>query len=69
MFELNFNICLVIGNYSGKAHSIVVAERVVLNFMQRMSGIATLTQVLYIVITDMRYYLDDLAEFGFLYNV
>ena len=25
------------------AHSILVAERVVLNFMQRMSGIATLT--------------------------
>lgn len=30
---------------AGRAHSIVVAERVVLNFMQRMSGIATLTKV------------------------
>lgn len=29
----------------GRAHNIVVAERVVLNFMQRMSGIATLTKV------------------------
>ena len=28
----------------GKAHSILRAERVVLNFMQRMSGIATLTR-------------------------
>ena len=28
----------------GKAHSILRAERVVLNFMQRMSGIATLTK-------------------------
>ncbi|KAH7516364.1 hypothetical protein FEM48_Zijuj10G0127100 [Ziziphus jujuba var. spinosa] len=28
-----------------KAHSIVVAERVALNFMQRMSGIATLTKI------------------------
>ncbi|XP_050231989.1 quinolinate phosphoribosyltransferase [decarboxylating] 1a [Mercurialis annua] len=32
------------GKVSGKAHSIVVAERVALNFMQRMSGIATLTK-------------------------
>ena len=31
--------------YAGNAHNIVVAERVVLNFMQRMSGIATLTKV------------------------
>lgn len=30
--------------YAGRAHSIVIAERVVLNFMQRMSGIATLTK-------------------------
>ncbi|KAH7858343.1 hypothetical protein Vadar_022712 [Vaccinium darrowii] len=29
-----------------RAHSIVVAERVVLNFMQRMSGIATLTKAM-----------------------
>ncbi|CAA3025443.1 nicotinate-nucleotide pyrophosphorylase [carboxylating], chloroplastic-like [Olea europaea subsp. europaea] len=29
----------------GRADSIVVAERVVLSFMQRMSGIATLTKV------------------------
>ena len=28
----------------GSAHSILRAERVVLNFMQRMSGIATLTK-------------------------
>ncbi|KAJ0974538.1 hypothetical protein J5N97_016503 [Dioscorea zingiberensis] len=32
------------GKVYGCAHNIVVAERVVLNFMQRMSGIATLTK-------------------------
>ncbi|KAH7653608.1 nicotinate-nucleotide pyrophosphorylase (carboxylating) protein [Dioscorea alata] len=32
------------GKVYGRAHNIVVAERVVLNFMQRMSGIATLTK-------------------------
>ncbi len=32
---------------AGRAHNIVVAERVALNFMQRMSGIATLTKVLF----------------------
>lgn len=32
--------------YAGLAYSVVVAERVVLNFMQRMSGIATITKVL-----------------------
>ncbi|XP_077246962.1 quinolinate phoshoribosyltransferase [Tasmannia lanceolata] len=32
------------GKVYGLAHKIVVAERVVLNFMQRMSGIATLTK-------------------------
>lgn len=32
-------------SYAGRAHSIVIAERVVLNFMQRMSGVATLTRV------------------------
>ncbi|KAI5677087.1 hypothetical protein M9H77_08037 [Catharanthus roseus] len=37
---------LQFGRVHGKAHSIVVAERVVLNFMQRMSGIATLTQAM-----------------------
>ena len=31
---------------AGRAHNIVVAERVVLNFMQRMSGTATLTKVI-----------------------
>lgn len=31
--------------FGGRARSIIVAERVVLNFMQRMSGIATLTKV------------------------
>lgn len=36
---------LKFGKVSGNAHKIVVAERVVLNFMQRMSGIATLTKV------------------------
>ncbi|XP_043808285.1 nicotinate-nucleotide pyrophosphorylase [carboxylating], chloroplastic isoform X3 [Manihot esculenta] len=36
---------LQFGKVSGRAHNIVVAERVVLNFMQRMSGIATLTKV------------------------
>lgn len=30
----------------GCARNIIVAERVVLNFMQRMSGIATLTKVI-----------------------
>ena len=35
----------LISKYAGRAHNIVVAERVVLNFMQRMSGIATLTKV------------------------
>ncbi|XP_010265929.1 PREDICTED: nicotinate-nucleotide pyrophosphorylase [carboxylating], chloroplastic isoform X1 [Nelumbo nucifera] len=34
------------GKVYGRAHSIVVAERVVLNFMQRMSGIATLTKAM-----------------------
>ncbi|GMH27429.1 hypothetical protein Nepgr_029272 [Nepenthes gracilis] len=37
---------LQLGKVSGGAHSIVVAERVVLNFMQRMSGIATLTKAM-----------------------
>ncbi|KAB5544824.1 hypothetical protein DKX38_012936 [Salix brachista] len=36
---------LQFGKVYGQAHNIVVAERVVLNFMQRMSGIATLTKV------------------------
>ncbi|XP_057525764.1 quinolinate phosphoribosyltransferase [decarboxylating] 1a isoform X2 [Amaranthus tricolor] len=35
---------LSLGKVYGRAHSIVVAERVALNFMQRMSGIATLTK-------------------------
>ncbi|KAL7132343.1 hypothetical protein ABFS83_12G067500 [Erythranthe nasuta] len=35
---------LQFGKVHGRAHNIVVAERVVLNFMQRMSGIATLTK-------------------------
>ncbi|XP_058098194.1 nicotinate-nucleotide pyrophosphorylase [carboxylating], chloroplastic isoform X2 [Magnolia sinica] len=34
------------GRVYGCAHKIVVAERVVLNFMQRMSGIATLTKAM-----------------------
>ncbi|XP_074274095.1 quinolinate phosphoribosyltransferase [decarboxylating] 1a [Silene latifolia] len=37
---------LKLGKVYGRAHSIVVAERVVLNFMQRMSGIATLTKAM-----------------------
>uniref|UniRef100_A0A6N2KWR9 nicotinate-nucleotide diphosphorylase (carboxylating) n=1 Tax=Salix viminalis TaxID=40686 RepID=A0A6N2KWR9_SALVM len=37
---------LQFGKVSGQAHNIVVAERVVLNFMQRMSGIATLTKTM-----------------------
>ncbi|KAK6157607.1 hypothetical protein DH2020_011855 [Rehmannia glutinosa] len=37
---------LQFGKVHGRAHSIVVAERVVLNFMQRMSGIATLTKAM-----------------------
>jgi len=36
---------LIHGFDAGRAHSIVLAERVALNFMQRMSGIATLTKV------------------------
>ncbi|KAG6649990.1 nicotinate-nucleotide pyrophosphorylase [carboxylating], chloroplastic-like isoform X1 [Carya illinoinensis] len=35
---------LQFGKVFGRAHNIVVAERVALNFMQRMSGIATLTK-------------------------
>lgn len=43
----NFGALYITGllTYAGRAHNIVVAERVVLNFMQRMSGIATLTKV------------------------
>lgn len=37
---------LKFGKVYGRAHSIIVAERVVLNFMQRMSGIATLTKAM-----------------------
>nr|XP_027189793.1 nicotinate-nucleotide pyrophosphorylase [carboxylating], chloroplastic isoform X3 [Cicer arietinum] len=37
---------LQFGKVYGRAHNIVVAERVVLNFMQRMSGIATLTKAM-----------------------
>ena len=36
----------VIGTISGSARSILVAERIVLNFMQRMSGIATATRAM-----------------------
>ncbi|XP_004297362.1 PREDICTED: nicotinate-nucleotide pyrophosphorylase [carboxylating], chloroplastic [Fragaria vesca subsp. vesca] len=37
---------LQFGKVYGRAHSIVIAERVVLNFMQRMSGVATLTRAM-----------------------
>ncbi|XP_024027583.1 nicotinate-nucleotide pyrophosphorylase [carboxylating], chloroplastic isoform X3 [Morus notabilis] len=37
---------LKFGKVYGTAYSIIVAERVALNFIQRMSGIATLTKVL-----------------------
>ncbi|RLN33713.1 hypothetical protein C2845_PM03G05750 [Panicum miliaceum] len=37
---------LLFGKVYGCARSIIVAERVVLNFMQRMSGIATLTKAM-----------------------
>lgn len=37
---------LQFGKVYGRAHSIVVAERIALNFMQRMSGIATLTKAM-----------------------
>lgn len=37
---------LEFGKVHGRAHNIVIAERVVLNFMQRMSGIATLTKAM-----------------------
>ncbi|KXZ42752.1 hypothetical protein GPECTOR_120g419 [Gonium pectorale] len=36
----------VIGSLRGRARSILVAERVMLNFMQRMSGIATATSAM-----------------------
>lgn len=44
---------LKFGKVSGNAHKIVVAERVVLNFMQRMSGIATLTKVFFFGLTPL----------------
>ncbi|PSS32319.1 Nicotinate-nucleotide pyrophosphorylase [Actinidia chinensis var. chinensis] len=37
---------LQFGKVHGRVHNIVVAERLVLNFMQRMSGIATLTKAM-----------------------
>ncbi|XP_057459648.1 quinolinate phosphoribosyltransferase [decarboxylating] 1a-like isoform X1 [Actinidia eriantha] len=37
---------LQFGKVHGRVHNIVVAERLVLNFMQRMSGTATLTKVM-----------------------
>ncbi|XWS34508.1 hypothetical protein CRYUN_Cryun21dG0044400 [Craigia yunnanensis] len=37
---------LQFGKVYGRAHSIVVAERIALNFMQRMSGIVTLTKAM-----------------------
>ncbi|KAJ8441238.1 hypothetical protein Cgig2_033962 [Carnegiea gigantea] len=37
---------LIHGFDAGRAHSIVLVERVALNFMQRMSGIATLTKAM-----------------------
>lgn len=37
---------LEFGKVHGRAHNIIIAERVVLNFMQRMSGIATLTKAM-----------------------
>jgi nicotinate-nucleotide pyrophosphorylase (carboxylating) len=37
---------LQFGRVYGCARNIIVAERVVLNFMQRMSGIATMTKVI-----------------------
>lgn len=52
---------LKFGKVSGNAHKIVVSERVVLNFMQRMSGIATLTKVIgcgyFTVITTCMWFL------------
>uniref|UniRef100_UPI001CB8E836 nicotinate-nucleotide pyrophosphorylase [carboxylating], chloroplastic n=1 Tax=Erigeron canadensis TaxID=72917 RepID=UPI001CB8E836 len=42
----NISKGLKFGKVYGRAYSIVVAERVVLNFMQRMSGIATLTKAM-----------------------
>ncbi|XP_038973922.1 nicotinate-nucleotide pyrophosphorylase [carboxylating], chloroplastic-like isoform X1 [Phoenix dactylifera] len=41
------------GKVYGCACSIIVAERVALNFMQRMSGIATLTKVAFHVSTNI----------------
>lgn len=35
---------------AGSARSILAAERVALNFMQRMSGIATATKVSYVLL-------------------
>ena len=45
-FYLLFVPIFFLQTYGGQAHNIVRAERVVLNFMQRMSGIATVTKVL-----------------------
>ncbi|RID60326.1 hypothetical protein BRARA_F03490 [Brassica rapa] len=43
------SILLKSGKVSRNTHKIVVAERVVLNFVQRMSGIATLTKILFFI--------------------
>jgi hypothetical protein len=52
---------------AGRAHNIVVAERVVLNFMQRMSGIATLTKVLFFPST-LFFFLSKSTQKGGCYN-
>ena len=44
-FEIFSNSHALLALIIGNARSILLAERVVLNFMQRMSGIATLTKV------------------------
>ena len=43
--SLKIEFIILTNSCAGRAHNIVVAERVALNFMQRMSGIATLTKV------------------------
>lgn len=46
---------MLLSLFAGRAHNIVVAERVVLNFMQRMSGIATLTKVFLFYFLEILY--------------
>ncbi|XWS22825.1 hypothetical protein CRYUN_Cryun29cG0069000 [Craigia yunnanensis] len=46
MFGRGCSLEKFMASHKGRAHSVVVAERIALNFMQRMSGIATLTKAM-----------------------